>query len=116
MPLYEPSPLCGYSTDLVKYQLYSEDGGLPPDWIQINPNNHQIEVVVEEEEYGEDVYGQTFTFELKASFLDGFEEVQSFKIVFPSATVEEVIEEIEEEEDDEETDVEIIVDNGSNYS
>ena len=57
MPLFEPSPQCGYSNTDVNYQLTLDNDGLAPSWLKINAEKHQIELNVEEEE---DVYGQTF--------------------------------------------------------
>ena len=48
---------------------------------------------VDIDEHGDDVYGKTFIFKLKATFISIYEEVQTFKIVFDDKPEEEPIEE-----------------------
>ena len=71
MPLYEPDPLCGYSDQDVNYQLLTNANGQPPSWISIDASKHKIVLDVEEDE---SLYGEDFSFKLKATF-QSFEEV-----------------------------------------
>lgn len=72
MPLYEPSPLCGYSDKHVSYKLATAADGPLPDWISISPGLHQIEFEVSEDQ--KDLYGKEFSFKLTGTFTELFQK------------------------------------------
>ena len=101
MPLFEPSPLCGYSNSDVSYQLTTKSGGQAPSWVKIDPGKHVINVDVEAEQ--EDVYGQEFDFELQVNFKGTYEEIQAFKVLFAEKPAEPEPEPEEDSDGDEDT-------------
>lgn len=82
MPFYEPVPACRYTSDSVKYDLTLDSGGQVPRWISINSKRHHIEIFAEERDF-EEIYGKEVSVKLKASLDHLFEDIQTFKIIFP---------------------------------
>jgi len=87
MPKFTPKPLCEFSTTDVAYELTTDSGDAVPGWLSMDLNRQKI--VAEIGEDNSTLFGKELKFKLRAAFQKKFEQVQTFRIVFPKKSVQQ---------------------------